>query len=128
LSILKWTESPTQEDPKSAVLNVRAKELRATGYNSAIRAINAYARWASAGSEVKCSPAGKHPSIAQLKDPQNILPAFTDKQIRSLVVWKPKNKLERRCIGFCCFCSITARVLAKFLSYVCLTSILMICG
>jgi hypothetical protein len=36
---------------------MRAKGLRATGCNSAIRAINAYAHWASAGSEVKCSPA-----------------------------------------------------------------------
>src|ERR1035441_2879313 len=81
---------------KAAVLKMRAKGLRATGCNSAIRAINAYTHWASAGSEVKCSPACKHPRIAQLKEPQNILPTFTDKQIRSLVDWKPKGKLERR--------------------------------
>jgi len=94
----KWldTDAPTQDDLKTAVLKMRAKGLRATGCNSAIRAINAYAHWTSAGSEVKCSPACKHPRIAQLKEPQNILPTFTDKQIRSLVEWKPKGRLERR--------------------------------
>ena len=53
----KWldTESPTQDDLKAAVLKMRAKGLRATGCNSAIRAINAYAHWASAGPDVKCA-------------------------------------------------------------------------
>jgi len=47
----KWldTDSPTQEDLKTAVLKMRAKGLRATGCNSAIRAINAYVHWANAG-------------------------------------------------------------------------------
>ena len=31
-----------------------------------------------------------------MKEPQNILPTFTDKQIRSLVDWKPKGRIERR--------------------------------
>jgi integrase/recombinase XerD len=94
----KWldTESPTQEDLKAAVLRMREKGLRATGCNSAIRAINAYVHWANAGPDVKCGPACKHPRIAQLKEPQNVLPTFTDKQIRSLVEWKPKGRLERR--------------------------------
>jgi len=94
----KWldTESPTQEDLKAAVLKMRAKGLRATGCNSAIRAINAYVHWANAGPDVKCGPTCKHPRIAQLKEPQNVLPTFTDKEIRSLVEWKPKDKLDRR--------------------------------
>jgi integrase/recombinase XerD len=94
----KWldTESPTQEDLKAAVLKMRVKGLRATGCNSAIRAINAYVHWASAGPDVKCSPACRHPKIAELKEPQNVLPTFTDKQIRSLVDWKPKGRIERR--------------------------------
>src|SRR5271167_1721840 len=94
----KWldTDSPTQEDLKAAVLKMRAKGLRATGCNSAIRAINAYVHWANAGQDVKCGAACKHPRIAQLKEPQNILPTFTEKQIRSLVEWKPKGRLERR--------------------------------
>jgi len=94
----KWldTDAPTQEDLKAAVLKMRAKGLRATGCNSAIRAINAYVHWTNAGPDAKCGPACKHPRIAQLKEPQNILPTFTDKQIRLLVEWKPKGRLERR--------------------------------
>ena len=94
----KWldTDAPTQDDLKAAVLKMRAKGLRATGCNSAIRAINAYTHWASAGSDVKCGSACRHPRIAQMKEPQNILPTFTDKQIRSLVDWKPKGRIERR--------------------------------
>jgi len=94
----KWleTDAPTQDDLKAAVLKMREKGLRATGCNSAIRAINAYVHWVNAGPDVKCGPACKHPRIAQLKEPQNVLPTFTDKQIRSLVEWKPKGKLERR--------------------------------
>ena len=94
----KWldTESPTQDDLKAAVLKMREKGLRATGCNSAIRAINTYVHWANAGPDVKCSPACKHPKIAEMKEPQNVLPTFTDKQIRLLVNWKPKDRLERR--------------------------------
>jgi integrase/recombinase XerD len=94
----KWldSESPTQDDLKAAVLKMRAKGLRATGCNSAIRAINAYVHWANAGPDVKCSPACRHPKVAELKEPQNVLPTFTDKQIRSLVGWKAKGRLERR--------------------------------
>jgi integrase/recombinase XerD len=41
---LKWlrTESPTEDELKGAVLRMRQKGLKATGCNSAIRAINAY--------------------------------------------------------------------------------------
>src|ERR1035437_4854128 len=75
---------------------MREKGLKATGCNAAIRAINTYLHWASAGSEVKCSPVCKHPTIAQLKEPQLILPTFTEQQIRLLVAWKPKNKYQDR--------------------------------
>jgi len=94
----KWldTDAPTQDDLKAAVLKMRAKGLRATGCNSAIRAINAYVHWANAGPDVKCSPACRHPKIAEMKEPQNVLPTFTDKQVRELVEWKPKGRLERR--------------------------------
>jgi integrase/recombinase XerD len=61
----KWlaTESPSQEDLKETVLRMREKGLKATGCNSAIRAINAYLRWS--GSALK---------IPQLKEPEFILP------------------------------------------------------
>lgn len=90
------TDTPSQEDLKAAVLRMREKGLKATGCNSAIRALNSYVHWANMGADVKCSPACKHPKIAELKEPQNILPTFTDKQIRTLVDWKPKGRSERR--------------------------------
>jgi integrase/recombinase XerD len=94
----KWlrTESPTQQELKEAVLRMREKGLRATGCNSAIRAINTYAHWLNVGPDAKCSPACKHPKIAQLKEPQTILPTFTAQQVHSLVAWKPKSKYQRR--------------------------------
>jgi integrase/recombinase XerD len=94
----KWlpTESPTQQDLKDAVLRMRQKGLKATGCNSAIRAINTYLHWANAGSDVKCSPVCRHPKIAQLKEPQIVLPTFTEQQIRLLVQWKPGRTCQRR--------------------------------
>jgi integrase/recombinase XerD len=94
----KWLESdsPTQEDLKAAVVRMRHKGLKATGCNSAIRAINTYVHWANAGSEVKCGSACKHPKIAQLKEPQFVLPTLTEQQIRLLVAWKPGDTYEQR--------------------------------
>ncbi|HVP55376.1 MAG TPA: tyrosine-type recombinase/integrase [Candidatus Eisenbacteria bacterium] len=89
---LKWlrTESPTEDELKDAVLRMREKGLKATGCNSAIRAINAYLHWNTAGADVKCSPACKHLRIPQLKEPQLILPTFTTAQVTRLVNWRPK--------------------------------------
>jgi integrase/recombinase XerD len=83
----KWlqTESPSQDELKDVVLRMREKGLKATGCNSAIRAINAYLRWS--GSLLK---------ISQLKEPQLVLPTFTPQQVRLLVTWKPKGKFQRR--------------------------------
>jgi integrase/recombinase XerD len=91
---LKWlaSESPTQAELRDAVVRMREKGLKATGCNSAIRAINAYLHWDMAGTEVKCSPACKHLRITQLKEPQLILPTFTTTQVSRLVQWKPKHK------------------------------------
>lgn len=94
----KWldTDAPTQDDLKAAVMKMRAKGLKATGCNSAIRALNSYVHWVAAGADVKCSTGCSHPKLAELKEPQCVLPTFTDKQIRTLVDWKPKGKVERR--------------------------------
>jgi integrase/recombinase XerD len=83
----KWlrTESPLQDELKDAVTRMREKGLKATGCNSAIRAINAYLKWS--GSPLK---------ITQLKEPQLILPTFTTAQIARLVSWKPKGFYQRR--------------------------------
>jgi integrase/recombinase XerD len=91
----KWlcSESPTEDELKHAVIRMREKGLKATGCNSAIRAINAYLHWNIAGTEVKCSPACKHLRIRQLKEPQLILPTFTTAQITRLVNWRPKSRV-----------------------------------
>jgi integrase/recombinase XerD len=83
----KWlrTESPAQDELNDAVMRMREKGLKATGCNSAIRAINAYLKWA--GSPLK---------IPQLKEPQLILPTFSASQVSLLVKWKPKNFYQRR--------------------------------
>lgn len=83
----KWlrSESPTQDDLKDAVVRMREKGLKATGCNSAIRAINAYLKWSE-------SPL----KVPHLKEPQLILPTFTTVQITRLVTWKPKGFCPRR--------------------------------
>jgi integrase/recombinase XerD len=83
----KWlpSESPTQDELKDAVLRMREKGLKATGCNSAIRAINAYLKWS--GSTLK---------IRQLKEPQLVLPTFSASEVRLLVKWKPKGFYQRR--------------------------------
>ena len=84
---LMWlnSESPSQEDLKDAVCRMREKGLKATGCNSAIRAINAYLKWSGSPNHIK-----------QMKEPQIILPTFTSAQVKLLVSWKPKTFYERR--------------------------------
>src|SRR5215831_2385773 len=83
----KWlrTESPSEDELKDAVLRMREKGLKATGCNSAIRAINAYLKWH--GSPLK---------IPLLKEPQVILPTLTPQQVRLLVTWKARGFYQRR--------------------------------
>ncbi len=83
----KWlrTESPSQDELKDAVLRMREKGLKATGCNSAIRAINAYLKWN--GSPLK---------IPQMKEPQIVLPTFTAAQVQGLIAWKPRGFYQRR--------------------------------
>jgi len=94
----KWlhSESPTKDELKDAVLRMREKGLKATGCNSAIRAINAYIHWSHAGPDVKCSPACKHPRISQLKEPDLVLPTFSGEQVQLLVRHTPKRKCQKR--------------------------------
>jgi integrase/recombinase XerD len=94
---LAWlpNESPSADELKAVVLRMREKGRKATGCNSVIRACNAYLHWSVAG-DSKCSPACQHLRIPALKEPQNVLPAFTAQQIRLLVRWKPKGKYQRR--------------------------------
>ena len=83
----KWlrTESPDQAELKDAVLRMRERGLKATGSNSAIRAINAYLKWTE-------SPL----KIQQLKEPHLILPTFSVPDIQKLAAWKPKGFYQVR--------------------------------
>ena len=96
---LKWlpSESPTQDQLKDVVMRMREKGLKETGCNAAIRAINAYLHWNS-GAERKCGAGCCHPRMQPLKEPQIILPTFTDEQVKRLIAWKPgaKHYYERR--------------------------------
>ncbi len=95
---LRWlpSESPSQEQLKDAVMRMREKGLKATGCNCAIRAINAYLHWSSAGTERKCGPGCPHLRVSKVKEPRMVLPTFTTTQVKRLVTWKPKRKCQRR--------------------------------
>ena len=95
---LKWlhTDTPSQDDLKFAVMQMRAKGLKPTGCNSVIQALNTYTHWAYIGSDSKCRSGCTHPKIAHLRVPDLVLPTFTEKQVRLLVTWKPKGKYKRR--------------------------------
>jgi integrase/recombinase XerD len=85
----KWlrTENPTEEELKEAVMRMREKGLKASGCNSAIRAINAYLKWCSAPHRV-----------LYLKEDQRVLPTFRLSDIKSLLSYRPKpaNLYQRR--------------------------------
>jgi integrase/recombinase XerD len=84
---LKWlaSENPSQQELTDAVLQMREKGRRASGCNCTLRAINSYLRWS--GSELK---------VPRLKEPQLILPTFTDEQVKRIVAWKTKRKCQKR--------------------------------
>jgi len=93
----RWlqSESPTQAELKDAVVRMRERGLKPTGCNCVIRALNSYLHWAS-GSDRKCGAGCTHPRMAQLKEPQIVLPTFTDADVKRLVAWKPSGKYPRR--------------------------------
>lgn len=79
-------ETPSQEQLNETVIQMRETGRKATGCNSVICAINAYLNWS--GSSVK---------VRQLKEPQLVLPTFTDAQVKRLVNWSPKGKYPTGC-------------------------------
>jgi len=83
----KWlmSESPTDADLEDMVIRMREKGLKATGCNSAIRAINAYLKWTGSGQR-----------IPQLKEPQLILPTLSLPQVTRLIESKPRGFYQRR--------------------------------
>ena len=85
----KWlrTENPSEHELKDAVMRMRAKGLKPTGCNSAIRAINAYLKWS--GSQLR---------VLYLKEDQRVLTTFMLPGIKKLLCYRPKptNFYQRR--------------------------------
>jgi len=90
------SDSPSKTDLQDAVMRMREKGRKATGCNSAIRAINSYLHWHAKGSEVKCGTGCQHLRVAYLKEPELVLPTFTLQQVALLTKYKPKNEAQRR--------------------------------
>jgi integrase/recombinase XerD len=61
------------------------RRVRATGCNLAVRAINAYLKWAASAER-----------IAYLKEEQRVLSIFALPQVALLTKWKPKGFCPRR--------------------------------
>jgi integrase/recombinase XerD len=79
------TESPSDADLKDFVLRMRERGLKATACNNRIRAVNAYLKWT--GSPLR---------VSKLKEPQRVLPTFSQTQVTMLVRHKPKGFYQRR--------------------------------
>lgn len=83
----KWlrTEVPSHHELQDAVMRMREKGLKATGCNSAIRALNAFLKWS-----------GSAERVAYLKEEQHVLPTFTLPQVALLTKWKPNGVFCQR--------------------------------
>jgi integrase/recombinase XerD len=94
---LKWlpTCAPTQADLLTVVMRLRERKLTEAGCNCVSRGINAYLHWASE-TERKCGAGCQHPRIARLREPQRVMPTFTEAQIKKLVAWHPKSNPDMR--------------------------------
>ncbi|HEV1993789.1 MAG TPA: site-specific integrase [Candidatus Acidoferrum sp.] len=81
----KWLpcESPDADQLKQMVMAMREAGLKPTGANAAIRAVNVYLKWS-----------GSQHKVPQLKEPEFVLPTFSDIQIKLLVTSKPHDRLH----------------------------------
>lgn len=89
------SENPSQGQLNEMVIGLRQSGRKETGCNVVIRTVNGYLHWAS-GSDQKCGAGCNHPKLRKLKEPKVIMPTFTEKQIASLVHWKPKGEYHKR--------------------------------
>ncbi|MDR3575042.1 MAG: site-specific integrase [Anaerolineaceae bacterium] len=94
---LRWfpCEHPAQPELLDMVVKMREKGLKATAVNSYITCFNSYLHWDS-GTERSCGAGCTHPHLKRLKAPQEVMPTFTEAQVKLLVRWKPKDKYDRR--------------------------------
>jgi integrase/recombinase XerD len=79
------TESPNDANLKDFVILMREKGLKATACNNRIRAVNAYLKWT--GSPLR---------VPKMKEPQLVLPTFSQSQVTTLLRHKPNGFYQRR--------------------------------
>ena len=86
-ALYKWlpSDSPSDAELKSTVIRMREAGLKPTGCNAAIRAINAYLKWAGSGLKVP-----------KLKEPQTVMPTFTEAQVTLLLKHRATSFYGRR--------------------------------
>lgn len=75
----------TEDGAKAFVIGMRQAGLSPISCNSRIRVANAYFKWA-----------GLPLKISRLKEEQQALPTFSDKQVQHLLRWKPKGYTKQR--------------------------------
>lgn len=94
---LRWfpSEHPSQPELQEMVIRMREKGLKETAVNSYITCFNSYLHWDS-GTERPCGAGCTHPHLKKLKAPQNVMPTFTETQVKLLVKWRPQGKYDRR--------------------------------
>jgi integrase/recombinase XerD len=89
-------ELPSADDLKEAVIHMREAGLKPTTVNSYLRVFNAYCHWLHSP-DTKCSPAcTAHPHLRPQAEPKEVMPTYTDAQVKALIRWKPAGRLERR--------------------------------
>lgn len=79
------TESPSDADLKDFVLRMRERGLKATACNCRIRAVNSYLKWA--GSTLR---------VSKLREPQHVLPTFSQTQVTTMMKHKPHGIYQAR--------------------------------
>jgi integrase/recombinase XerD len=78
----QWLQNPepTEADLLDCVVRMREAGLKATSCNNRIRAINSYLKWA-----------GIPHKLHKLKEPQLVLPVYTDDDVKRIARWKLQN-------------------------------------
>lgn len=86
-ALYKWLpgDSPSEPELKSMVIRMREAGLKATGCNAAIRAINCYLKWSGSGL-----------NVSKLKEPETVMPTFTDAQVSLLLKYRATSFYGKR--------------------------------
>jgi integrase/recombinase XerD len=91
------SETPSQADLDRAIITMRKKTLKATGCNCRIRAINAYLHWLAAPKQKRCDRrVCSHLRIDQMKEPKEIMPTYTEDQVKAFIAYRAKRFYKKR--------------------------------